>query len=83
MHGKGAYFFSDGDVFEGSIEHGKFVTGVYKYVNGQVYEGEIIIKSESDCLGFFHDNQPNGHGEVRYPNGDIYTGEWKDGKRQV
>ena len=23
---------------------------------------------------------PNGHGTMNFPNGDMYVGEWKDGK---
>ena len=39
MNGNGRYNFSDGDVFEGKLSNGKFVSGTYKYANGQVYSG--------------------------------------------
>ena len=42
---------------------------MYIWKNGNRYSGN-----------FEHDNI-NGYGEMKYANGDIYTGEWKDGLR--
>ncbi len=42
------------------------VTGVNRYANGDVYEGQ------------FMNNQKNGRGLYRYANGDVYEGEYKD-----
>jgi hypothetical protein len=43
--------------------------GLYKYVDGNEYEGE------------FERDQRNGQGILRYANGDVYDGNWKDGKK--
>lgn len=40
MFGEGTYYFADGDRFEGNLVDGKFVSGKYKYANGQVYIGK-------------------------------------------
>jgi hypothetical protein len=83
MHGSGVFYYSDGDVFEGESEHGKFCRGKYTYANNQVYTGKIFICDNMFILlGEFKENQPYGKGEVRYPNGDIYSGEWKEGRRE-
>jgi hypothetical protein len=43
--------------------------GIYKYFNGDVYEGK------------FQDGWRNGFGKMTYANGELYEGEWKKGKR--
>ena len=43
--------------------------GVYKYENGDRYEGS------------FSDNLPNGKGTMTYANGNLYEGNWTGGKK--
>lgn len=39
-------------------------------------EGEYIYE------GYWEDDQRNGTGVYKYPNGDIYEGYWKNDKRE-
>ena len=68
--------------------------GKIKYPNGNVYEGEIDLKTwkpvpgkggfilnNGKWIGKLNNNLPNGYGEFHYDNGDIYIGEMKEGKR--
>lgn len=35
-----------------------------------------MYKSTSTCEGFWLDDKPLGDMTIKYPNGDIYKGEW-------
>jgi hypothetical protein len=43
---------------------------IYKYDNGDIYEGE------------FKNCKRNGHGIFKFSNGDFYEGEFKNDKRK-
>ncbi len=71
-HGKGIYFFPDGESFQGDWVYGK-KSGIGKlyYSNGQLkYKGEF----ENDKL--------HGKGIFHYLNGEKYEGEFKNCKRE-
>lgn len=50
----------------GSIKNG---TGIYEYINGDIYKGQLM---NGKC---------NGRGILLYKNGDVYDGEFIDGQR--
>ena len=69
-HGTGTLIMENGETYEGKwasgLMHG---FGRYTFSNGDVYTG---------C---FDKNKPNGHGKREYHySGNIYEGQWKDGK---
>jgi hypothetical protein len=43
--------------------------GSLKYVNGDVYVGEL------------KESKHHGYGTYKWVNGDVYVGEWKEGKQ--
>ncbi|XP_066921837.1 radial spoke head 1 homolog [Clytia hemisphaerica] len=91
-HGLGTSHFPNGDVYEGSYEHGRRNGyGIYRFKNGK-YEG-IYVNGKRGGRGFMHypdgstydgewaDNDKNGTGTYTYRNGDIYEGGWKDDQK--
>ncbi len=59
--------YHDGSVYEGGVNeeglpHGH---GIYKWVNGDVYEGE------------WKHGQRHGHGVCSFSSGNKYDGQWK------
>ncbi len=66
MHGKGVYYYQNGDRFEGDSKEGKRIgKGVYYFQNGNVYDGE------------FNDGKMHGFGVYQCLNGDRYVGPYK------
>ena len=55
----------EGEKIAAGQYHGR---GVYRYADGNVYEGE------------WKDDKMHGRGVFRYADGDVYEGEWEDGK---
>jgi hypothetical protein len=56
------------EVYEGEVDD-NFVRngyGVYKYYNGDIYEGEFV------------DGRRHGDGEYLYTDGSIYRGQWRN-----
>lgn len=44
-------------------------------------KGLVISRSiNADYVGQTENNLPNGWGKAYFPNGQMYDGEWKDGK---
>ena len=78
--GKGKWKFSDGTqlVYEGEFlnNHG---FGTFTFPDGATYEGDIITKPSKDPIsrGNF---VRHGKGKFIWPNGQIYIGNWLDGK---
>lgn len=69
-HGRGSRVYSTQESYEGEWVDGKKTRGVYKFQEGQVYEGQ------------FRDNQINGQGHCIDPNRNHeYKGEFEDGYR--
>ena len=66
------------------LPHGK---GVFKYKNGNEYDGEFIkgLKDGHGCCknnegeydGFWKEDKKEGHGKYTFKNGDLYIGEFK------
>ena len=66
------------------VPHGK---GVFKYKNGNEYDGEFIKgmkdghgrykSNEGEYDGFWKEDKKDGHGKYTFKNGDLYIGEFK------
>ena len=67
-HGVGIITFKKGNIWKGTWENGKRVTGTTTRLDGTKFTGEWV-----DDLLY------NGSGTASYDNGDIFTGEWKEG----
>lgn len=67
-HGKGTVYYANGDVIEGILQNGSFVKGVCCYKDGKRYSGEVEEIGGKILL--------NGNGEMYFPNGDCYKGQW-------
>lgn len=54
-------------------------------ISGNCYDGYGVFLDEEKYryTGFFDQGFPNGHGVLYYKSGDIYIGEFKDGKRNL
>jgi hypothetical protein len=74
--------------YSGHAEIG-IANGVYKFANGNVYEGEwkdrkyngkgvYKFADEGVYDGEFKDGKYNGKGVRKYADGKVYEGEWKD-----
>ena len=61
-------------IYHGQWHCDKMHGQAYKMVNffglGSVFEGQVVS-----------DGIPHGNGKMRYPNGDVYNGQWHQGKR--
>ena len=70
MHGKGAYKWRDGRVYEGDYymdkKHGH---GKYRWADGRVYEGSWV------------NGKQHGQGTYFMPDGTQKIGLWSEGKR--
>lgn len=60
--------------------------GIYKYPGNRLFPLIAAnLKSSSDgnvYEGTFRDNMRHGYGILRYPNGDVYEGEWNLGRKE-
>ena len=67
-NGKGAYKWSNGDVYKGQWKdgflHGQ---GIYKWKDGTVYDGQ------------WKDGKKNGQGTEKWVDKAVYVGQYKDG----
>ena len=41
-----------------------------------------INKDDEEYIGKIKNGKYNGEGEIKYKSGDMYKGEWKDGKKE-
>lgn len=75
--------------WKNNAKHGR---GVYRYVSGDVYEGDyelvrsfrVLVSMQflSICkmlfpFGWFYKDDKHGSGVYRFVNGDVYEGQWK------
>merc|ERR1711871_1666983 len=92
QHGKGKAVYPNGDEYEGEYQEGKrHGQGVYKWVKMVVDEetGESKAAVDDECKPVFQStytgqyaaNLKDGEGVFEYPNGDIYSGEWRFGTK--
>ena len=90
-HGKGSYYFANGDKYIGDwVEDKKHGLGASSLAVGR-YEGEFVddkmhgkgvfyFADGSSYQGEWIDNKQDGHGIFIWINGDRYEGGFKDGK---
>ena len=71
-HGKGTYFFPNGDKYEGKWKHGK--------KHGQ---GKYFFPTGDSFIGKWKDGKVHGKGMYTYPDGEKFMGEWKDGEKHL
>lgn len=86
----GKQILSNGDIYEGDIEEGKFYgQGTLKFANGDSYEGAwkngkkhgwgILRKADGiKYEGDFKNDMFHGRGRYEHANGDLYEGDFKD-----
>ena len=85
--------FSDGTVFEGSIENEEPCGNGYLLYDGEIID--VVFHKEQDgewlveyddfhylmYKGQLENGKPNGNGKMTFTDGVTYEGEWKDGKK--
>ena len=79
--GKGLYWNKN----EITLEEGKVYQGQWKATSQRLKDtfegmGTMKFKDGSKYQGMSHNQLFNGKGRMTHANGDIYQGEWKDGK---
>ncbi len=90
--GYGKTILEDGSVYEGELVDGRFcghgtVTKdgelIYdcEFDGGKPRLGFMKMEDGGDYRGEIDDFSPCGNGVMKYPNGDVYEGDWKDGLR--
>merc|ERR1711862_725949 len=89
--GSGALTLSDETVLNGRWLNNipsDFSSWMITYNNGTIYSGSIAFSTDSDSDSSSttdYDNNimpyPDGFGTMHYINGDFYTGNFKNGKR--
>ena len=62
----GKLILSDGSIFEGEFSDDKMWKGIFKFVNGDSFEGMFI------------DEKMSGKGVYKLSTGDILTGSWSN-----
>ena len=68
-HGKGIYYYGNGNIFDGEFENGDMKYGTFTFLNDDRYEGQFV------------NGKFGGKGKYFYSNGDMYDGEWSDDKK--
>ncbi|PHJ15219.1 morn repeat-containing protein [Cystoisospora suis] len=83
--GKGAYWYWNGDSYEGDFQQNKksgIGLATYKEQPPEDREDEPVNPSldrYAKYLGHFREGKRDECGAMRYPNGDVYVGEWSNG----
>lgn len=90
--GTGQLSWANGDVFEGTLQHGKrHGKGKFAWANGQRYNGDWVqdVPTGQAAVEFANGNRyegavvnsiPEGSGRMVYASGDSYTGQFKAGQ---
>jgi len=76
---KGEMVFVDGEIYDGEWSNGRpGGRGVIVYEDFARYEGGVHSSGDD---GWRHRQEywPHGEGEMRYPDGEIYSGKWHSG----
>jgi len=71
--GAGKQEWSDGRMYEGQFQKGKFHG--HGRMEWNTPSGKMIYE------GQYHNDQKHGQGQFIWPDGRIYKGEWEAGKR--
>ncbi len=94
-HGKGTYFFPNGDRYEGKWLNGKqHGEGTYFFSNKDRYDGKwevgekhgqgtYFFSTGDSFMGQWKNGKPHGKGVYTYPSGEKIIGNWKEGKKQI
>ncbi len=92
-HGKGTFYFNDGDVYTGEFKNGNMEgLGTYLWHDGSLYTGEFkegkpfgqgtrIMVNGDIYKGSFINGEMTGKGTITLENGTEYTGDFVDGYR--
>jgi len=91
-HGQGKMIYKNGDIYEGNFIESKPKGKIEVKSNKFAYfgeiennipngHGEIIYSTGSKYTGYFIKGVPHGEGKMTYINGDIYQGNWDNGKK--
>ena len=91
-NGPWTYYCYGKGVLRGVWENGKNQVGdaTYTYDDGSEYvgsvknylcdgKGTLTLPNKTVLKGFFIEDEINGPVEIRFPNGDLYIGEWSGG----
>lgn len=91
-HGQGFFKFSDGSMYEGGIDHGRYSgPGIFQDVDRSRYEGEWVAGHREgqgratytlggSYDGHWHADRYDGQGTIVYVGGRTYTGQFRDGR---
>jgi hypothetical protein len=84
-HGFGTLITGDGFVCKGTWSHDRPVQGNWRicYIDGSIYSGQANINEENSisCGDLANLLIPFGFGTLKYANGDVYCGNFFNGKR--
>ena len=80
--GKATVTYADGSSFVGTFDEEKLKQGegVYTWMGPGEEEDEKVEKAV--YKGEYKDGVKNGRGSMKFPNGDLYDGFWKDNKME-
>ena len=71
MHGKGVYYYGNGDIYEGDWKD-----------NLRDGSGTFYYKSKRETYkGTFHKGKKSGKGIFHYASGDQYDGNWSNNQK--
>ena len=94
LHGKGRYFYENGDIYTGIFYNKKKNgNGILKYNNKDIYEGNFLNDKKYGIGKFIHNtgdyyrgefvnDNMEGLGEFFYHNNDHYKGDFKNDKKE-
>ena len=72
--GIGEMLYPNGDRYYGTWRFGDRLAGFLTYANGNVYVGQFARRTLQN------DRNDPSEGEMRYADGTVYNGAWRDGK---
>lgn len=89
---EGTYTFADGRVFKGTFQDNKFLAGTFSlgksaaakgfaFFGADIKDGAISSVSFQQTGGSHFNGDVNGYAEITYADGNVYTGNVKNGVR--